>query len=109
MTSPPGLAASAALVMRLVKTWRSSAGKAATETGFGISVETVDVQFAQPPFHEQKNLLQHLLEVNVDGRFGFAIEAEHGPADLRDARQFLLGHIHELASTLPSYAPLRMR
>ena len=43
-TSPPWPAASAALVMRLVKTCRSSAGKPATETGCGISVDDGDAQ-----------------------------------------------------------------
>ena len=41
LTTPPDPAASAAFVMRLVKTCRSSAGKAATEMANGRSVDTV--------------------------------------------------------------------
>ena len=51
---------------------------------------------AEPALHEQKNLLKHLLQIDEDGSLGFAVEAEHGAADLGDAGQFLLGHVHEL-------------
>ena len=40
-TWPPGLAASAALVMRLVKTCLNSAGNADTEIGCSMSVDTL--------------------------------------------------------------------
>src|SRR5947208_1498272 len=59
-------------------------------------VRYAHVQFDRPPLHQQKNLLQHLLQVYHDWRLRFAIEAEHGAADLRDASEFLLGYAHEL-------------
>lgn len=53
--------------------------------------------------HQKENLLEHLLEIDGDRRFGFAVEAEHGAANLRDTGQFLLGHVHELAGFVRRY------
>ena len=61
-----------------------------------MSVDTLTSKFDKPPLHQQKNLLQHLLQVDDDRRLRLAIESEHGAADLRDASQFLLGHVHKL-------------
>ena len=84
-TLPPLPAASAALVMRLVKTWRSSAGKPSTQMSAGRSAETVTPRSWEAAFHEEEQAVEHVLEIDGDGRLGLAVEAEHGAADLGDA------------------------
>ena len=59
---------------------------------------------AEAALHEQKDLLKHLFQIDEHGSFGFAIEAQHGAADLGDAGQLLLGHVHELHPTPPGGA-----
>ena len=51
---------------------------------------------AEAALHEEKNLLEHIFQIDHDGGAGLAVEAEHGAADLGDAGQLLLGHVHEL-------------
>ena len=55
-----------------------------------------DAEDLEAALHEQQQVVEHLLEVDADGRLGFAIEAEHGAADLGDAGQLGMGHLEEL-------------
>ena len=50
-----------------------------------------DAERVEAAVHEQQQVVEHVLEVDGDGRLGFAIEAEHGAADLGDAGEFAAG------------------
>jgi len=52
---------------------------------------------ADVTYVDEKNLLQHLLQVDEDRSFRLAIESEHGAADLCDPHKLLFGHVHKLA------------
>ena len=73
----------------------------------GRSAIDGDAEIVEAAVHEEEEVFEHLLEVDGDGRLGFAVEAEHGAADLGDARQLGLRGVKEVLGFLLAGAGLR--
>ena len=55
-----------------------------------------DAERVEAALHQQQQVVEHVLEVDWDGRLGLAIEAEHGAADLGDAGELGLCDVEEM-------------
>ena len=66
----------------------------------GCRLSTVTSSCLDLAVEQDEDAFEDLFDVDGDGRFGFAVEAEHGAADLGHAGEFLLGEVEIVAAGL---------